>query len=1155
MRKFLYILLLVPVLVIAQSTDQNFVKTTIYKQARTTTVTNPDINIANVQVSYFDGLGRPIQQIAHKQSDSGKDIVTHIEYDQFGRQIREFLPYVSSGASLNYLPSAQTDLLSFYASPSFTNTGNPDFEATGNPYSEKAIENSPLSRVYKQAAPGNDWVMGNGKEIKFEYSTNVDTGIEAVKLFNANSTWNSSLKIYDVSISQNSNYGANQLYVTITNDENWVSGKNNTTEEFKDKSGKVILKRTYNNSVSHDTYYVYDQFGNLSFVMPPLSNKSLSISDLDNLCYQYKYDYRNRLVEKKLPGKQWEFIVYDKLDRPVATGPVFTPYGGNTDGWIITEYDDLGRVVQTGWKKMSVTEIDRKNYQESINNSSNPFVLNPEEILTKNFYDNYDFNLAPSPLPSPIENQVLATTVKGLSTGSWVRVLDDPESNNADISYTLYDYKYRPVQTKTTNYLGGYNQVDSNLDWAGKTIYTVTKHKRTNSDTELVVKDMFEYSLQDKLVLHKQQINNFNEELITKNTYDELGQLISKNVGGVDVTGAVGLQKVDFLYNIRGWLKSINDIDNISQDNDFFAFKINYNQPESANALYNGNISETFWKTATDNVLRKYEYQYDHLNRLLEGNYSRENGTFLDSYFEKLTYDANGNIQSLIRHGDSDANDYEFIIDQLEYTYDSNNKNQLLKVFDSTNSPQGFKDDSNGLVDAENDYEYDLNGNMIKDFNKQIDNISYNHLNLPTQINFANGTYISYLYNATGQKIQKIVKGSDSIVTDYLGGFQYYNGVLKNFPHAEGYVTVVGEKMKYIYNYTDHLGNIRLSYSDANVNNVLEQNEIIEENNYYPFGLKHTAYNTNESQYVADEELNDIILNLMPKFAGDGNYNYKYNGKEYQDELGLNMYDYGARNYDPALGRWMNIDPKAENSRRWTPYNYAYNSPMFFVDPDGMQSDDWKKTASGQYVYDPNLTKDNASTRLNTGDTYVGPSATVTTGTDNNNDEKIDVVSSQHTLNEDGSVTDTMSGTNIEPGQTVNLDTGSSITSSSLNMGEVADVKIESNVEEGAVWAAALVVSQADSPMPGPADVFAIALIVNYYMTQQGINNQNATTIGHYDSMSQRGTNNGRLQEDELGAILERKAAGTASSSDLQKLKKHEKNTNQRSSRQSKDRK
>ncbi|KFF10058.1 RHS repeat-associated core domain-containing protein [Flavobacterium hydatis] len=91
--------------------------------------------------------------------------------------------------------------------------------------------------------------------------------------------------------------------------------------------------------------------------------------------------------------------------------------------------------------------------------------------------------------------------------------------------------------------------------------------------------------------------------------------------------------------------------------------------------------------------------------------------------------------------------------------------------------------------------------------------------------------------------------------------------------------------------------------------------EILEENNYYPFGLKHQGYNT---------------LNL------EAGYKYKYNGKELQDKLGLGFYDYGARNYDPAIGRWMNIDPLAEQGRRWSPYNYAMDNSVYFVDPDGM---------------------------------------------------------------------------------------------------------------------------------------------------------------------------------------------------------------------------
>ena len=121
----------------------------------------------------------------------------------------------------------------------------------------------------------------------------------------------------------------------------------------------------------------------------------------------------------------------------------------------------------------------------------------------------------------------------------------------------------------------------------------------------------------------------------------------------------------------------------------------------------------------------------------------------------------------------------------------------------------------------------------------------------------------------------------------------------------------------YVFNYTDHLGNLRLSYSDANKDGAVTKAEILEENNYYPFGLMHKGYND------------------APTVA---NYKYSYNGKERQDEMGLNMYDYGARNYDPAMGRWFNYDPLAEKSRKFSPYTYALDNPIYFIDPDGMEA-------------------------------------------------------------------------------------------------------------------------------------------------------------------------------------------------------------------------
>ncbi|NQX81632.1 MAG: RHS repeat-associated core domain-containing protein, partial [Flavobacteriaceae bacterium] len=205
---------------------------------------------------------------------------------------------------------------------------------------------------------------------------------------------------------------------------------------------------------------------------------------------------------------------------------------------------------------------------------------------------------------------------------------------------------------------------------------------------------------------------------------------------------------------------------------------------------------------------------------------------------------------------------------------------------------------------------------------------SYNYLNLPTDITInkdSNDGNITYIYDASGVKLSKTVidnNGVTSTTTDYANGFIYEAGLLQFFSHSEGYIEPANGSFEYVYQYADHLGNIRLSYKDG-----LSGLEIVEENNYYPFGLKHKGYNgVSTSSNTA--------------------LKYKFGGKELDESLGLGTYDFGARNYDASLGRWMNIDPLADQMRRHSPYNYAFDNPLRFIDPDGMAPEDVVITGS-----------------------------------------------------------------------------------------------------------------------------------------------------------------------------------------------------------------
>jgi len=323
-------------------------------------------------------------------------------------------------------------------------------------------------------------------------------------------------------------------------------------------------------------------------------------------------------------------------------------------------------------------------------------------------------------------------------------------------------------------------------------------------------------------------------------------------------------------------------------------------------------------------IKKRANYRYDALNRITSGidntgNYNLTN----------VAYDKNGNITNLERKGHTNVGATSFgVMDNLVYTYETNS-NKLKKVLDNGNDTYGFKD----VVNLTTEYVYDANGNLVKDLNKgigtsSVNGITYNHLNLPIEIKFDNNNdkKINYTYDATGVKLKKVVNDGGSLTTtDYANGYIYENNTLQFFNHPEGYVHNNNGTFKYVYNYLDHLGSIRLSYSDGDGNGSISQSEIIKENHYYPYGLKMRGFNSNVSS----------LGNSVAK-------KYMFNGKEFDESFNetLNTYDFGARNYDPALGRWMNLDPLAEQMRRHSPYNYAFNNPTYFIDPDGMKPED-----------------------------------------------------------------------------------------------------------------------------------------------------------------------------------------------------------------------
>ncbi len=337
-----------------------------------------------------------------------------------------------------------------------------------------------------------------------------------------------------------------------------------------------------------------------------------------------------------------------------------------------------------------------------------------------------------------------------------------------------------------------------------------------------------------------------------------------------------------------------------------------------------------------------YAFTYDDLDRLLGAKYfditdagvgtpSQTSTYSTDNKFEeKQTYDVRGNILTLERNGLNSgtwtngkqgftAGTYGKI-DNLQFGYYEGNK--LIRVQENSLPNKGFKT-TKSPTDYSWQYGYDANGNLRYDYNKGINWIWYNHLNLPTLVEMTNSRYITLNYTADGELVRKWTENygdnTGIYMQEYVNGIEYKNWVLDRIPHPEGAV-IRNDAGGYEYEYTlkDHLGSNRIVFRDKDNDRIIDTSDIKQINHTYPFGM-------------------DMEGNWNGSFNGtatQGNA-YKYNGKEFNNDFGLGWYHYGARWYDPAIGRWNTVDPLAEKMPSYSPYAFSLNNPVNMIDLDG----------------------------------------------------------------------------------------------------------------------------------------------------------------------------------------------------------------------------
>ena len=890
-----------------------------------------------------------------------------MEYDGRGLPVRQWnpVPGFNSGA---FTPL--TELSSNYTA---CDIGDGITDFTDTRYSRE-----PQPRVLEVRQAGESWHASQG--VIYEYYGNEPTGELSCVRWHINSGG---------ILERIGNYPCGELRVTKTTDED-----GRVILRFVNRKGEAILERRIISGTTYaDTYYVYDIYGNLRYILPPKASAEMTTdgeyshehTTLKGLCYSYGYDYRNRVQTKRLPGCRYTEYAYDCTDRLIGQySPLMIADGIKQ----FTIYDNEGRVVYEtyGTSTNTLTQMNTQLQDKRVVSGyegenglyygytipealSSWITISKQDVKIVNYYDNYDFLTLPDyafcadslqyEADANYGERYVNTLNPTISTSS--RLTGSvTKTSGGEVMLTVYYYDSHGniIQTCSTNHMGGYDRYKRLYSYDN--LLMATHHNHSTSDTTYQIRNTYTYDNIGRLISETMQINNRKEIILQTNRYDAVGRLSAQQLplGG----------NIQYSYNQRGWITDINSL--------HFDQTLYYDvQPNGESGYLNGNLSaqefsisegEGTMLSPSSYLSGEYRYGYDGMDRLRSAAYTEtvrtdNNGESVSagthiysdpSYTTQYGYDLNSNPTVIIRYG-MQCTDMEqeegasprYIhryskTDHLLMTYEGN---RLVKVTDrgADCTYEGATDFVDGSA-ATIEYAYDANGNMTRDLNKRISLITYDYHNLPDFVRFTDDHLIWYDYDSMGNRL------STTYGTLTNGVFTPEIGSLNPDEDENPYIENLYFDLR-----RDYCG--EFIYEDGELERILTSNGYYKNGKYYFYIKDWQGNNRLTVGGLSDAiQTGGIIINptVQTSVAKDAHVYYpygmrfadvfegtadrfQYGGKEIDRFSGLDLHDFSARWYDSQLCRFTTPDPLQEKYPHLSPYLYCAANPLRYTDPTG----------------------------------------------------------------------------------------------------------------------------------------------------------------------------------------------------------------------------